>query len=325
VEVSPGVLQVKLPLPFALNHVNVWLLEDDDVWTVVDTGVDDAATRADWEELARVLGGRPIGRVVCTHYHPDHIGLAGWLCARFGAELCCSHIEWLQARMCTLESPDAAAATAARFYRRAGMADAALRPTAAVARIYSAIVAPLPTSFRAVRDGDELLVGGRRWTVLVGRGHSPGHVCLFDPAGGVLVSGDQVLPSITPNVSVDESQPDADPLADFVETVGRLEAVPDHVLVLPSHGRPFRGLHRRLHELRAHHHDRLRFVLEACAEPRTAHQLMQRMFARDLDPHQTTFAIGEGIAHANHLARTGLLRRLRSDGEPDRWEQARRP
>jgi glyoxylase-like metal-dependent hydrolase (beta-lactamase superfamily II) len=271
-----------------------------------------------------VLGARPVRRVVCTHYHPDHVGLAGWLVDRWGSELWCTEREWLYARVYSLETRAAAEAAAARFYRGAGVSDDAMAPLLERASSYKELVAPVPPTYRRVRDGAELRVGGATWRALVGRGHSPEHLCLYAPERGLLVSGDQVLPTISPNVSVAPSEPDADPVAEFLDTLAKLRAVPDHVLALPSHGRPFAGVRRRADELVAHHRQRLEDVLAACAEPRTGWEVALHMFRRELDPHQMTFAVGEGIAHLNHLVAKGLVRRERTPGAPDRYTREER-
>jgi glyoxylase-like metal-dependent hydrolase (beta-lactamase superfamily II) len=321
-ELAPGVLWVRLGLPFALDHINVWLLADGPGWTLVDTGVGNDATREAWEKLSReVLGERPLWRIVCTHYHPDHVGLAGWLAARHGAELWCSREEWLHARLYSCQPLGEARAGFRRFYGRAGVPSSELAPLVEQARSYKRLVSRVPASHRRLRDGEELRVGGTSWRVVVGRGHSPEHVCLHAPELGLLVGGDQVLPTITPNVSIWPSEPEADPVGDFLESAAALRRLPEGVLVLPSHGRPFTGLHRRLDELASHHRQRLEEVWASCAEPRTAHEVTRSMFPRDLDPHQTTFAIGEGLAHLNHLVEAGRVRRERRTGEPDRFVQ----
>ena len=322
-EVAPGLLWVRLPLPFALDHINVWLLADGPGWTLVDTGVSSDTTRAAWERLLReVLGGKPLTRVLCTHAHPDHMGLAGWLAARDGAELWCTQAEWLHAQFFTRLDDGEARAAAKAFWERAGVPAAELPALLGQANAYRRLVSDVPGSHRRLRDGAELDVGGVTWRVVVGHGHSPEHACLHAPALGILIGGDQVLPVITPNVSVWPSEPDADPVGDFLATLTRLRALPDDLLVLPSHRRLYRGLHRRLDELAAHHAARLDEVRSACAGPRTAYEVMRAMFPRALDPHQTTFAIGEGLAHLNRLVEAGRVRRERRAGEPDRFVRA---
>jgi glyoxylase-like metal-dependent hydrolase (beta-lactamase superfamily II) len=319
-EIASGVIWVRMPLPYALDHVNLWLLDEGDAWTLVDTGHGDAPTRAAWDRLARtVLRDRPIRRVLCTHHHPDHLGLAGWMAARWGTELWCTRTEWLEGRAQTLASLDESRALAERFYRRAGMPDALLAPVVDRCRSYPDNVSPVPPSFRRLADGGELTAAGARWRVVVGRGHAPEHACLFSPERSLFVSGDQVLPHITPNVSVWPGEPEADPLAEFLDTIAVLRRVPDDVLVLPSHGRPFTGLHRRCDELVQHHRQRLDAALAACDGPRTAFEVTGALFERDLDPHQSTFAIGESIAHLTRLVALGQMRRERRDGAPDRY------
>jgi glyoxylase-like metal-dependent hydrolase (beta-lactamase superfamily II) len=319
-EIASGVVWVRMPLPYALDHVNLWLLDEGDGWTLVDTGHGDAPTRAAWDALSRtVLRGRPIRRVLCTHHHPDHLGLAGWMAERWGTELWCTRTEWLEGRVQTLAPLDELRDVAERFYRRAGMPDAFLASVGDRCRSYSDNVSPVPPSFRRLADGDELIAGGARWRVVMGRGHAPEHACLFSPDRSLFVSGDQVLPHITPNVSVWPSEPESDPLAEYLDTIAVLRRVPDDVLVLPSHGRPFRGLHRRCDDLVRHHRQRLDAALAACDQPRTAFEVMGALFERDLDPHQSTFAIGESIAHLTRLVALGKLRRDRRDGAPDRY------
>ena len=323
VEVAPGVLRVTMPLPFALDHVHLWLLEDPDGWTLVDTGIQDQATRACWERLeAEVLGGRPVPRILCTHHHPDHLGLAGWLAARWGAEIWCLRTEWLMARTATLEPPGEAVAETARFYRRAGVPAELVDRLALQARAYPGLVSPLPSAYRCLRDGEELRAAGATWRVVVGRGHAPEHACLLARERSLLIAGDQVLPEISPNVSVWPYEPEAEPLSDFLETMAALRRLPEDLLVLPSHGPPFRGLRRRLGELEQHHRERLDETLAACDEPRTAWELMQRLFPPGLDRHQISFALGESLAHLHHLlARERVSRDRPAGGAAERWRR----
>jgi glyoxylase-like metal-dependent hydrolase (beta-lactamase superfamily II) len=319
VEVAPRVLWLRLPLPFALDHVNVWLLDEGDGWTAIDTGHGDEATRAVWDALARsVLGGRPVRRVICTHHHPDHIGLSAWIARRWGAELWCTRTEWLEARAQSLRPLAETQGVAASFYRAAGVPEAELLRLVECCRSYPENVSVAP-SYRRLRDGDQLLAGGVRWRVVVGRGHSPEHACLSAPERGLFVSGDQVLPHISPNVSIWPSEQHEEPLREFLGTLEALRTISRDVLVLPSHGSPFTGLRRRCDELLRHHRARLEVILAAGEEPRTAYEVMRVLFERELDPHQTTFGIGEALAHLNHLAAAGRLRPIRTPGAPDRW------
>jgi len=319
VEVAPGVVWVRMPLPFALDHVNLWLLEDGDAWTLVDTGHDDGRTRAAWDDVAtNVLQGRPIRRVISTHHHPDHIGLSGWMAKRWGAELWTTRTEWLYgSARSQLSLPEARVSTG-EFYRRAGA------PAEELARIvdcclsYADNVAMAP-SFRRIRDGEEFLVGGVRWRVLVGGGHAPEHACLVAPERGLFISGDQVLQTISPNVSIWPAEPADDPLAEFLRALEAIRSLPEDTLVLPAHGRPFIGLPQRCQALALHHEERLAAVLAACDRPRTAFEVMGVLFDRALDPHQTTFAAGEAIAHLNYLAARGRVRCERSARGPHRY------
>jgi glyoxylase-like metal-dependent hydrolase (beta-lactamase superfamily II) len=322
---APGVAWVRLPLPYALDHINVWLLADGDGWTLVDTGQGDAPTRAAWERLSRsLLEGRPVRRVVVTHHHPDHVGLAGWMAESWRSELWCTRTEWLAAREGTLAALGEQQGLASAFYARAGVPQAAISALREWCRAYPAVVSPVPPSFRRLADGDELAVDGSLWRVVVGRGHTPEQACLFSAEKRILVAGDQVLPHITPNVSVWPQEPEAEPLSEYLETIAALERLPDDVLILPSHGLPFRGLRRRLLELAEHHHQRLDAALGACAErPRTAWEVTAVLFPRDLDSHQSAFAVGESVAHLHHLVARGRLRRHRAPGMPDRFEVAR--
>jgi glyoxylase-like metal-dependent hydrolase (beta-lactamase superfamily II) len=310
VTVAPGILWVRMPLPFALDHINIWLLEDDAGWTIVDTGIGSNRTREYWERIfAEALGAKPVIRVIATHFHPDHVGLASWLVERWGAEFCSSLTEWLFGRALSQEDPDSMVRTALAFYRRAGLDEASLAVMAERGNAYARGVAALPPVLRRLRAGDRLPIGGAEWQVIIGGGHTPEHVCLYSAGSGILIAGDQVLPRISPNISVWPSEPDADPLQDFLASLDQLRAVPDDTLVLPSHDTPFLGLHDRLDELTAHHQERLRETLDACETPRSVAEVTRIMFRRPLDPHQLIFAVGEALAHLNHLLYRGHLSR----------------
>jgi len=310
VRVAPGILWVRMPLPFALDHINIWLLEDDAGWTIVDTGIGSNRTKEYWERIfASALGDKRVVRVIATHFHPDHVGLAGWLVDRWDAEFCSSLTEWLFGRALSQEDPASMVRTGLAFYRRAGLDEASLAVMAERGNAYAQGVTDLPPVLHRLREGDRLTIGGAEWEVIIGGGHTPEHVCLYSATSGILIAGDQVLPRISPNISVWPSEPDADPLQDFLATLDRLRAVPDDTLVLPSHDTPFLGLHGRLDGLAAHHRDRLEETLAACEIPRSVAEVTRIMFRRPLDPHQLVFAVGEALAHLNHLLYRGRLNR----------------
>ncbi len=316
-EVAPGVLWIRMPLPFALDHVNLWCLEDGDGWCLIDTGFPNDEIKAHWETLlSGPLAGRPVSRILATHMHPDHIGLAGWLAERCGAEFIATQAEWLASRMLWLDDTDGLADAYGRFYRRAGLDDARVEMLVRRRSAYRHIVSPIPAVFRPIRHGDTLTIGGRDWQVLTGQGHSPEHACLFAPDLNLLIAGDQVLPKISPNISVWPSAPEADPLGEFLRSFAIFDGLPDDVLVLPSHGLPFRGLATRIAALAGHHDERLSVTLEACAAPAEAMAVTGALFPRQLDQHQMMFALGEALAHLNRLVTLGEIGRSLEDG---RW------
>jgi glyoxylase-like metal-dependent hydrolase (beta-lactamase superfamily II) len=306
-----------MPLPFVLNHINLWLLADGAGWTIVDSGIADAPTRQLWEQIfATALDGRPVTRLICTHFHPDHMGLAGWLTERLGIELWTTEGEWRHASHALADPPGTFRDELAEFYRRIGFGDVEQtvklgRPTA-----YRTLVGPLPQRFDRLSDGMVLAIGGRSWRVIIGRGHAPEHACLHCPELDLLIAGDQVLPEISPNVSLWPRGVDQDPLGSFVASLGTLErAVAASALTLPSHNLPFYGVHARLAELRALHESRVADIVAACAEARTGAELVPVLFSRTLDKHQLGFAIGETMAHvARAVVEGGLARTERADG-----------
>jgi glyoxylase-like metal-dependent hydrolase (beta-lactamase superfamily II) len=314
-ELSPGLFGVCLALPFALNHVNVWLIADDDGWTLIDAGLADERTRTRWQELAGFMGDRPVARMLATHFHPDHMGLAGWWCERSGAEFLASRVEWLQGRGLALDDSPGFVAEGRAFDHRAGLDPEQIEERAERGNLYRHRVTIPPARYRRVREGDRLTLGGSSWQVLIGRGHAPEMLCLYSAERNVLIAADQVLPRISPIVGIWSGEPEANPLAEFLESLAVLRQLPDDCLVLPSHGRPFRGLHFRIDQLARHHRDRLKDTLAACRQPATAVEIMPHLFNRELDRHQISFAIAETLAHLNYLVDQGeVAQRLDNDG-----------
>jgi glyoxylase-like metal-dependent hydrolase (beta-lactamase superfamily II) len=313
-ELAPGLAGVRFALPFALDHVNVWLLEEVPGWTIIDTGIADERSRDRWRGLLRgALAGRPVARLLATHFHPDHLGLAGWLCAETGCELLASHTEWLTGRLLALDTSEEFVEAGRAFDRRAGLEEELVAARAARGNLYRLRVAEPPARFRRLRHGDRLRIAGGDWQVIVGQGHAPEMITLFSAGLNVLIAADQILPKISPVIGVWPAEPEANPLADFLASLERFRALPDDCLVLPSHGRPFRGLHVRIDQLIGHHAERLEATLAACARPVTVAEVMPHLFNRKLDTHQLQFALGESLAHLSYLLAEGRLRRSLDD------------
>ena len=321
-EVAPGVRWIRMGLPFALDHINLWLLRDTldgrEGWTVVDCCITRDEAKAQWEQIfATQLEGLPVLRVIVTHMHPDHIGLAHWLCARWSTpehacRLWISATDYYTARINSRGDVSFGGEGAARFFADHGLTDPdSLDQVRARSGHYATMVPAVPDHFRRLLDGEAVDIRGRSWRCISGYGHAPEHIALYCEGLGVLIAGDMVLPRISTNVSVHAAEPEADPLAAFLASIDKLRALPPDTLVLPSHGKPFTGLHVRIEQLHAHHRDRLDEVLAACTQaPASAADMLSILFKRKLDLHQTTFAMGEAVAHlhtlwhAGHLART---------------------
>ena len=277
-------------------------------------GYDDA-TRAAWEQVfAHQLDGLPVLRVIVTHMHPDHIGLAQWLTERWNCRLWISATDWHAARLASQDTPGQGGDRSADFFARNGLTDEGVLKRVRERRNYYATLVPeVPLTYRRLLDRQALEVGGRTWHCVAGYGHAPEHIALHCPALDTLISGDMVLPRISSNVSVWENEPEADPLPLYLDSLRQLRTLPASTLVLPSHGKPFTGLHERIDQLLAHHEERFADVLVACREaPRSAADLLSVIFRRPLDLHQTTFAMGEAIAHVHALEGRGAL--VRTEG-----------
>ena len=318
-EVAPGLLWLRMPLPFSLNHINLWAIADEDAqgpgWAVVDTGTKTPEALAAWRQLTAADGplaqtpqGARITRVFCTHMHPDHVGLAGWLTRKFQCRLWMTRQEYLTCRTLNADAGREAPEDAVRFYRQCGWSEAALDIYRTRFGGFSKYLHALPDSFRRIRDGEKITIGAHDWRVIEGRGHSPEHACLLNDDLGMLISGDQVLPRISSNVSVFPTEPDADPLDDWMRSLVRLRELPDSLLVLPAHGEPFHGLHARLDRLTAGHERGLTRLRRSLADkPRRAIDVFGALFARPIDPNSELLgmATGEALAHLNRLIATG--------------------
>lgn len=307
-EVLPGVHWLRMPLPFALDHINLWLIEEAGGWTLVDTGIGLHPTRALWRELFQtVLAGRPIQRIVVTHFHPDHLGQAAWIAGRFQAPVLMTRGEHELATTVHHQSDHDAAELFGEFFRRHGLDAERVSQVRSRGNRYRAVVPELPQSYRPIAENDALCIGGNKWQVLVGRGHSPEHAMLYCAAIDALISGDQLLPKISPNISASPAEPDGDPLAQYLVSLDAMRSLPADITVLPSHGPVFLGAHQRISALQVHHRERLEALVDACREPRTAAELLPLLFRRELSVHELFFAMGEVIAHLNHLRRAGRL------------------
>ncbi|MBO9685813.1 MBL fold metallo-hydrolase [Roseateles chitosanitabidus] len=321
-EVAPGVRWVRMGLPFALDHINLWLLRDTldgrEGWSIVDCGIHSDATKENWERVFDAhLDGLPVLRVLVTHFHPDHMGLAHWLTERWQCRLWISATDYQLAKLASSSTVGMGGDAAAAFFGSHGLSDPeALAKIRGRASYYPSMVPAVPSAFRRLLDGMTVEIGGHRWRCLVGYGHAPEHISLFSESLGILISGDMVLPRISTNVSVVDVEPEADPLTLYLDSLERLLPLPEDTLVLPAHGKPFRGLRARIDQLQEHHAERLAEVVEACsAKPCHAAELLPMMFRRPLDLHQTTFAMGEAVAHLNRLWLAGTLTRsLDPDG-----------
>ena len=320
-EAAPGIKWIRMSLPFALNHINLWLLRDciDGVqgWSVVDCCIHSDKAKAQWESIfANELEGLPILRVIVTHMHPDHIGLAHWLCERWsvGGRVCrlwISATDYNVARLGCMGPTGFGGERAADFFASHGLnSPEAIAAIQARTGYFPSLVPSVPPQYRRMLDGDVLTIAGRPWRCISGYGHAPEHIALYCESLNVLIGGDMMLPRISTNVSVYEQEPESNALAQFLHSIDKFLTLPEDTLVLPSHGKPFTGMHIRIQQLHDHHRDRLTDVMQACSERAcSAADILPVLFGRAMDMHQTTFAMGESIAHLHALWFAGKLQR----------------
>ncbi len=316
IEIAPGVLWVRMKMPSRLNHINLWLLEEDDGWTIVDTGLNDRDTRESWETVFdSALKGKPVKRLIVTHLHPDHIGLAGWITRKFDVELWMSRTDFLMCKMLVLDTGEDIPQAAIAYYQKAGLPQDALDVYRQRFGSFGRAIYKLPAAYRRLQDKDVLKIGGHDWHVVVGRGHAPEHVCLHCPDLKLLISGDQVLPRITSNVSVFPTEPDANPLDEWLESCRALKKrLPDDVLVMPAHNEPFYGLHRRLDDLIEGHEINLQDLYDLLDQPKRAIDVFPALFKREITNEVMMMATGESIAHLNYLIEKGQVSK-QEDGD----------
>lgn len=323
VKVAEGVYWVRFAMPMSLDHINLWLLEDGDGWTIVDTCLNIDSARDTWEALfSGFMQGKPVTRVICTHLHPDHVGLAGWICERFGAELWMSREEFLMCRTMAADTGKPAPEVALRFYRAAGWEEEWLERYKQKFGNFGRAIYALPESFRRMVDRETITIGEHYWQVIVGRGHSPEHAALYCPGLKLLISGDQVLPRISPNVSVFPTEPMGDPLKEWLRTQAVIrEILPDDLLVLPAHEAPFHGLYVRLSQIIEGHKRDLIKLFNFLEKPCRAVDCFPALFKREIKGGNINLATGETIAHLNCLLGRHRITRTRDEQGVDWYQQ----
>ena len=323
-QVADGVHWLRMPLPFDLDHINLWLLEDDGGWAIVDTGVASDRSKSLWREVFDDgMAGKSVTHVIATHLHPDHIGCAGWLTRQFDVDLWMTREEYMLARLLVADTGKPAPEEGVRFYAAAGFSPEALAEYKERFGFFGKFVSKLPESYVRIHEGDYLQLGEHSWQVIIGRGHSPEHACLYCKRLNILISGDQVLPTISANVSVWPTEPEANPLRYWLESLAALrDQVADDVLVLPAHGKPFRGAHERIDRIIAEHVERLDALREFCVEPRRTIDTFEVLYKRRVPGSHTMMATGEAIAHLHYLRWAGEIA-VEADDAGVLWFSAR--
>jgi glyoxylase-like metal-dependent hydrolase (beta-lactamase superfamily II) len=310
VEVVPGILWLRLPLPFRLNHVNIYIFEDNGGWTIFDTGIADMATRAAWSKVIEgALREAPITKVIVSHFHIDHVGLAGWFHDRFAPTFYMAQTEYLLSRLFQADEWYDALDRETEFFHGCGLDITTAEQVSRDRLRMRSLRTSMPQTFQRLRAGDVLRIGQRDWRILTGGGHSVEQLMLYAEEDRLFISADQILPGISPNISVGSIQPDANPLRDFLDSLRQIKAeIGDEVFALPGHREPFFGLHNRIVELLDHHESRCNAVLTACRKaPCTGVDLLPVLFGRTPAPEVVGSAIGEALAHANYLRSLGAF------------------
>lgn len=308
-EVAQGIEWLRMPLPFALNHINLWLLRDGDRWAIVDSGVGTEETINIWHAVfSDAMDGDPASHIIATHMHPDHVGCAGFLARHFDVDFWMPRDEYMLCRILVADTGRDAPPEGVRFYKDAGFTDEQLDSYQHAFGYFGKFVKPLPEAYKRLKDGDELTIDGHRWQVITGGGHSPEHACLYDDDRNILIAGDQLLPTVSSNVSVWPTEPLANPLLDWFASLRKLRAaIPDDVLVLPAHGKPFRGAYSRIDAIIGEHEDRLDTLRELCVEPQRAVDTFPSLYRTKINDKNRIMATGEALSHLHFLVRSGEL------------------
>ncbi len=312
-EVADGIYWARMPIPFkGLDFINLYLIEDDDGWTMVDAGFNSGTIKKLWTQIFdKYLKGKPVTRLICTHFHPDHMGLAGWVSEKWDIPLTMTMGEWTFGRMLYLESSEDVPDHVISFNQKVGFTETMMEKVRSSGfNFIRKSVYNLPPSVERLEDGDVLTIGENDWKIIIGRGHSPEHACLYCAEKGILISGDQVLPRITPHIGVYPAEPKANPLKKFLDSIDRFSELPEETLVLPAHNDVFIGLHNQLSFYKDHHEERLMRLKMACDAPKTAFELLPVLFDRELNENDQRLAISEGLAHCHYLVDAGELTRL---------------
>ncbi|WP_069298927.1 MBL fold metallo-hydrolase [Neptunicoccus sediminis] len=316
IDIAPGIKWLRLPLPMKLDHVNVYALDDGDGWCIIDTGFYSKRMVATWKKIVtETLGDKPVTRVLITHHHPDHVGMAGWLQTHHQAELVATRTSWLFARMLLLDAQETPPPETIAFYESADMEPRLLRERSTQKPFnYADIVHPMPLGFRRIQEGDTLTIGARTFDVRIGNGHAPEHATLWSRDDNIVIAGDQILPGISPNLGVYATEPEADPVQGWLEACERFADIAreDH-FVLPGHKLPFTGLPARMRQLIDNHHHALDRLLDHLETPATASQCFLPLFKRKIGDGEYGLALVESIAHLNHLHQQGKITRTRND------------